>query len=83
MRAYTYIDDMLDGILLLMRSDLENGVNIGRREYVSVDELIADHRRDRRQEESTSSTSQGPVGVKARNFSNDRILRSAGRPEFP
>jgi len=40
MRAYISIDDLVDGIVLLMRSNLENGVNIGRREYVSVDELV-------------------------------------------
>ena len=45
MRAYTYIDDLVDGIVRLMDSDLENGVNIGRPEYVSVDELVADDRR--------------------------------------
>jgi nucleoside-diphosphate-sugar epimerase len=39
MRAYTYIDDMVDGIIALMNSSLEDGVNIGRREYVSVDQL--------------------------------------------
>lgn len=72
MRAYTYIDDLLDGIRLLMQSDLENGVNIGRQEYVSVDELVqtvasvADKRVNIRHIE-------GPVGVKARNFRADRI----------
>jgi len=35
------LDDLVDGIVRLMHSDLENGVNIGRPEYVSVDELIA------------------------------------------
>jgi len=76
MRAYTYIDDLLNGILLLMRSDLENGVNIGRQEYVSVDELartvaaVAGKR-------VKFKHIPGPVGVKARNFRNDRI-RSIG-----
>ena len=74
MRAYTYIDDMLDGIRLLMQSDLENGVNIGRREYVSVDELV----------QTVASVAgkriqirhvEGPVGVKARNFRADRIAK--------
>ena len=41
MRAYTYIDDLLDGILLLMHSDLEDGVNIGRQEYISVDGFVS------------------------------------------
>jgi nucleoside-diphosphate-sugar epimerase len=72
MRAYTYIDDMVDGIIALMKSDLENGVNIGRREYVSVDELarlvaeIAGKKIHLRHVD-------GPVGVKARNFRVDRI----------
>jgi nucleoside-diphosphate-sugar epimerase len=72
MRAYTYIDDLLDGIILLMHSDLENGVNIGRQEYVSVNELV----------NVIASVSgktvhikniDGPIGVKARNFRADRI----------
>ncbi len=72
MRAYTYIDDMLDGIRLLMQSDLENGVNIGRQEYVSVDELV-------RTVASVAGKQihirhiEGPVGVQARNFRADRI----------
>jgi nucleoside-diphosphate-sugar epimerase len=72
MRAYTYIDDLLDGIILLMHSDLEDGVNIGRREYVSVNELaktIADVSGKR----INIKHIEGPVGVKARNFRVDRI----------
>jgi GDP-D-mannose 3',5'-epimerase len=72
MRAYTYVDDMVDGIVTLMGSDLEGGVNIGRREYVSVDELaslvaeVAGKRIHLRHVE-------GPVGVQARNFVCERI----------
>ncbi len=72
MRAYTYVDDMVDGIVTLMKSDLENGVNIGRREYVSVDELallvaeIAGKKIHLRHVD-------GPVGVRARNFLAPRI----------
>ncbi len=72
MRAYTYVDDMVAGILALMRSSLENGVNIGRREYVSVDELatliaeVAGKKIGIRHVD-------GPVGVKARNFRLDRM----------
>lgn len=72
MRAYTYVDDMVDGIIALMQSDLENGVNIGRQEYVSVDELaqlVAEVAGKR----ITIKHVPGPVGVKARNFTNDRI----------
>ena len=40
-RSYTYVDDMVDGIYLLMHSDLEGAANIGCPQYVSVDELVA------------------------------------------
>jgi nucleoside-diphosphate-sugar epimerase len=72
MRAYTYVDDMVDGIVTLMKSDLEGGVNIGRREYVSVDQLallvaeIAGKKMELRHVD-------GPVGVRARNFLAPRM----------
>jgi nucleoside-diphosphate-sugar epimerase len=81
MRAYTYIDDLVDGIVRLMASDLEDGVNIGRPEYVSVDELVA----------TISAVSgktihmkhiKGPVGVKARNFTNARIRSTGWESKF-
>jgi nucleoside-diphosphate-sugar epimerase len=81
MRAYTYIDDLIEGIVLLMGSDLENGVNIGRREYVSVDELA-------RTIASVAGKTvrfkhvAGPVGVSARNFRNDRIASIGWRSKF-
>ena len=76
MRAYTYIDDLLDGIILLMHSDLEDGVNIGRREYVSVNELVRVIA-DIAGKNVNIQHIEGPVGVKARNFKADRI-RSIG-----
>ncbi len=39
-RSYTYVDDMVDGIYMLMHSDLEGAVNIGCPQYVTVDELV-------------------------------------------
>jgi GDP-D-mannose 3',5'-epimerase len=76
MRAYTYIDDLLDGIMLLMHSDLEDGVNIGRKEYVSVDGLVHVIA-DAAGKKVNVKHIKGPMGVKARNFRNDRI-RSIG-----
>lgn len=72
MRAYTFIEDMLDGIILLMRSELENGVNIGRQEYVSVDELVRTVA-DVAEKNIHIKHIPGPVGVKARNFTIERI----------
>jgi nucleoside-diphosphate-sugar epimerase len=71
-RSYTYVDDMVDGIYMLMQSDLQGAVNIGCPEYVTVDELV----------ETVAEVSEktihikhveGPVGVQSRNFSNERI----------
>jgi len=76
MRAYTYIDDMVEGIVRLMGSALENGVNIGRPEYVSVDELVAMIAAIAGKKIHMKHIA-GPVGVLARNFTNDRI-RSTG-----
>lgn len=76
MRAYTYIDDLLDGMTLLMHSDLEDGVNIGRQEYVSVDELVHAIAEAAGKKVHIKHI-KGPVGVKARNFRIDRI-RSIG-----
>jgi nucleoside-diphosphate-sugar epimerase len=59
-----------------MRSGLENGVNIGRPEYVSVDELIAVVAGVAGKTIKVKHIT-GPVGVLARNFTNERI-RSLG-----
>jgi nucleoside-diphosphate-sugar epimerase len=71
-RTYTYVDDMVDGIFLLMQSDLEGPVNIGSGERVTVDQLV-----DTVAEAAGKSISkvyvEGPVGVQARNFSKARI----------
>lgn len=81
-RSYTYIDDMVNGIYLLMQSDLEGAVNIGCPEYVSVNELV----------DAVSKAAgfkvnikhiEGPVGVQSRNFSNERIYSIGWKSEWP
>jgi len=71
-RSYTYVDDMVEGILTLMQSDLEGPANIGSPEYVTVQELF-----DAVVEASGKSVTpryvDGPVGVQSRNFSHARI----------
>lgn len=80
-RSYTYVDDMVDGIYLLMHSDLEGAVNIGCPQYVSVDELVntvAETAGKRIQINHVP----GPVGVQSRNFSNERIYSLGWKPRF-
>ena len=71
-RSYTYVADMVDGIYLLMQSDLEGAVNIGCPEYVSVDELVNTVAETAGKKVNIRHI-KGPVGVQSRNFSNERI----------
>ena len=80
-RSYTYVDDMVDGIYLLMHSDLKGAVNIGCPQYVSVNELV----------ETVAAVAgkrihikhiEGPVGVQSRNFSNARIYSIGWQSRF-
>ncbi|MBN1873153.1 MAG: NAD-dependent epimerase/dehydratase family protein [Anaerolineae bacterium] len=71
-RSYTYVGDMVDGIYLLMQSDLEGAANIGCPQYVTVDELVATVAKVAGKTIHVKHI-EGPVGVQSRNFSNARI----------
>jgi nucleoside-diphosphate-sugar epimerase len=71
-RSYTYVDDMVDGIFLLMHSNLEGAVNIGCPQYVSVNELVTAVEEVSEKKVKVRHV-DGPVGVQSRNFSNERI----------
>ena len=83
MRAYTFINDTLDGIRTLMTADpaqftpatyqdLSLPFNIGRREYVSVDQLAKLVIEISGKDLSIFHV-DGPVGVQNRGFRADRI----------
>lgn len=80
-RSYTYIDDLVRGIYLLMHSDFEQPVNIGSTQYVSVDELVQTVI-DVSGKNVRIKHVDGPVGVQSRNFSNDRINSLGWKHEF-
>jgi nucleoside-diphosphate-sugar epimerase len=71
-RSYTYVDDMVEGIYLLMHSELHTAVNIGCPQYVTVDELAGTIVRVSGKKINIKHV-EGPVGVQSRNFSNARI----------
>ena len=71
-RSYIYVDDLVDGIVRLMRSNLEAPANIGSPEYVSVRELV-DTVIGHSGKQIEVRYVPGPVGVQSRNFSNARI----------
>jgi nucleoside-diphosphate-sugar epimerase len=80
-RSYTYIDDMLEGIYLLMHSDLKSPANIGCPQYVTVKELV-----DTVAQVSGKNIHvkwiTGPVGVQSRNFSNANIYSLGWKPKY-
>jgi len=80
-RSYTYVDDMVDGICRLTRSELTVPTNIGCPEYVSVDELVQTVA-DVAGKRVGIKHVNGPVGVRSRNFSNERIYSTGWRARF-
>ncbi len=80
-RSYTYIDDMVEGIYMLMHSDLTGPVNIGSPQYVTVDELASTISEIAGKEILFKHVS-GPVGVQSRNFSNERIYSVGWQARF-
>lgn len=76
-RNFIFIDDLVDGILHLMDSDLDFApTNIGTEEYVTVRQLLATIA-DVAGKRISFRSVDGPVGVASRNFSTERI-RSTG-----
>jgi nucleoside-diphosphate-sugar epimerase len=71
-RSYTYVDDMVEGVYRLMRSDLDSPVNIGSPEYVTVDELVETVIEASGKQIHVKHV-EGPVGVQSRNFSHAKI----------
>jgi len=81
-RSYTYVDDMVDGIITLTRSGLEGPVNIGNPEYVTVNELVRTVAEVAGKEIQVRHV-DGPVGVHSRNFSHARIEALGWRARIP
>ena len=79
-RSYTHVNDMVEGIFLLMHSDLHGAANIGCPQYVTVDELVATVAEVAGKQIHVSHI-DGPVGVQSRNFSNERIYSTGWRPK--
>jgi len=71
-RSYTYVSDMVEGIYMLMQSDLDGPANIGSPEYVTVAQLVDTVTRQSGKTLKVRYV-EGPVGVQSRNFSHARI----------
>jgi nucleoside-diphosphate-sugar epimerase len=80
-RSFTYVADMVEGIYMLMHSDLEGPANIGCPQYVSVDELVHTVAEVAGKQIHIKHI-EGPVGVLSRNFSNARIYTTGWQAKY-
>jgi len=82
-RSFLYIDECIEGVLRLMRSDFEGPVNIGSEEMVTINEL-AQYAIDISGKNITIKNIDGPTGVRGRNSDNDLIQEKLGwSPNYP
>lgn len=76
-RSFLYVDECVDGIRRLMRSDFSGPVNIGSEEMVSIDNL-ASMIMDIAGKRLGIHHVDGPMGVRGRNSDNRRIQSKLG-----
>jgi nucleoside-diphosphate-sugar epimerase len=80
-RSFTYIDDLVNGILYLMRSKITTPTNIGSGEYVTVKQLAEKIIKISGKKLKIKYVN-GPVGVHIRNFSNQKIYSTGWMYKF-
>jgi GDP-D-mannose 3', 5'-epimerase len=76
-RSYIYVDDLVDGIVWLMRSDLNHPANIGSPEYVTVQQLV-DAPSGSSPATSVTPACMGSAGVHTPRFETVCAARTAG-----
>ena len=82
-RSFLYIDECVEGVLRLMRSDFEGPVNIGSEEMVTINEL-AQYAIDISGKNITIKNVPGFTGVRGRNSDNKLIQEKLGwAPNYP
>lgn len=82
-RSFLFIDECLDGLLRLMRSDFQGPVNIGSEEMVSIDQFARMIMEVAGKKLSIRHIS-GPIGVRGRKSDNRLIHKQLGwRPALP
>lgn len=83
MRSFLYIDECVEGIIRLMRSDCTKILNIGSDEMISINDLARMVIKISGKN-LTINNIPGPTGVRGRNSHNDLIYKELGwRPDYP
>ena len=80
-RTFVYVEDLVDAVLLLTRSDEDRPANIGPDERVTIAELV-DAVADAAGKRIEIRAVDGPLGVASRNFSHQRIQALGWTPRY-
>jgi nucleoside-diphosphate-sugar epimerase len=76
-RSFCYIDDLLEGVYRLMRSDYHQPLNIGRDRMVTINQLV-DIIAQAAGIDVVKKHVEGPQGVRGRNSDNARLRQVLG-----
>lgn len=76
-RSFLYVDECIDGVVRLVRSELTGPYNIGSEEMVTIDELVHMVAEIAGKRIGINHI-PGPTGVRGRNSNNDLIRRHLG-----
>ncbi|MDJ0848760.1 MAG: NAD-dependent epimerase/dehydratase family protein [Myxococcota bacterium] len=77
-RSYCYIDDCVEGILRLMRSDWREPLNLGQDRMISIDELVDMVASLAGKSVKKRHDLTRPTGVRGRNSDNTRLREALG-----
>lgn len=77
-RSFTFIDDCVEGILRITKSDYRQPLNLGSDEMVSMNEMMEMVVGFIGSEKKTIKHIPGPEGVRGRNSDNELILQQLG-----
>lgn len=82
-RSFLYIDECVEGVIRLMRSDCTKVVNIGSEEMISINDLALMTIRISGKNLAINNI-EGPTGVRGRNSHNELIYKELGwKPSLP
>ena len=82
LRCFTYVDDLIDGIRILMKSDVDEPLNLGNSRRWMINELVMLIAKVAQKDIRIYNNLDKPVGVLARNFSTKQIEALGWRPKF-
>ncbi len=72
-RSFMYVDDCVEGLVRIMRSDYHDALNLGTEELVTIDQLVDLVSEAAGKELRKRHNLEGPQGVRGRNSDNRRL----------